>query len=115
MNDKYIAFNYEANEYETFETFEEAEKWLRDDYSEYVSTEGYSPEVCNGGDYIAEIIAKSEYVITDKKENYCKHDECPNNNCTKNNDTCKLELWPYNSSFDSVGQIEFKREKIYTK
>jgi hypothetical protein len=115
MKDKYLAYNCEVGETETFETFEDAEKWLRDDYSEYAGTEGYSPDVCNGGDYIAKIVARSEYVVTDKIENYCKYEECPSENCCENPDNCKIEPWPYSSSFDSIGVIEFKREKNDTK
>src|SRR3990167_4206523 len=67
MGDKYIA-HYEAdNESETFQTFEEAEKWLKDQWDEDAS-EGYSEESCEGKDYIAKITHISKFFETQNKE-----------------------------------------------
>ena len=93
MENKFIAYSFEDCELEYFKTFEDAEKWLKDIYSEYCDTDGFSMSTCNGGDFIAEIKAVSKYIETDKKENYKKGE------------------WPHGSQFDTIGKIEFKNIK----
>jgi len=100
MMDKYIAF-YACNcETETFETFEEAEKWLMDACRESAD-EGYSEETIDGFDYIAKITHRSNFIETDNRNNYHEHNE----NCPED---CDLEEWPYDNLFDYVGNLEMK-------
>lgn len=63
----YVAHYRANNETETFDTFEKAEKWLKDRWEED-SKDGYSEESCNGDDYIAKITHRSEFVETQNKE-----------------------------------------------
>jgi viroplasmin and RNaseH domain-containing protein len=94
MSDKYIAFYACECEFETFETFEEAKKWLREnDY------EGISEEAMEGGDFIAKITHRSKYTETDRKEDYHEHtDACP--------EDCTEEEWPFDDAWDVVGKVE---------
>jgi len=91
--DKYVAF-YAANcENETFETFEEAEKWLMDGYDIDID-EGYSEETMKGYDYIAKITHRSKFIETDNAKNYWKYEEEEGK-----------EEWPYDNVFDIIGNI----------
>lgn len=103
MQKKYIAYSSEFCEYEEFDTFEDAEAWLKETWDEIRSNgEGYAPSI-NGGDYIAKITHRSAFVETDDKEDYCP-DDC--NDCNKPG--CDSEQWPYGEEFDRVGNIELK-------
>jgi len=87
--DKYIAF-YAANcESETFETLEEAKKWLMDGYD---IEDGYSEETMWGFDYIAKITHRSKFIETDRRKNHWKPEE-------------GKDEWPYDNEFDIVGNI----------
>ena len=89
IQDKYVAYDADSGEYETFEAFESAKKWL---------TIGFGEETCAGNSYIAKITHTTSYEITDKKEDYHEHtDECP--------DDCNKEEWSYRAEFDTVGEI----------
>jgi len=91
--DKYVAF-YAANcETQTFETFEEAEKWLKDGYGNDID-DGYSEETMNGFDYIAKLTHRSKFIETDNSKNYWKYE-----------DEEGKEEWPYDNDFDFVGYI----------
>jgi len=93
----YVAFFAANCESETFETYEEAEKWLTDGYVNDID-DGYSEETINGFDYIAKITHRSKFTESDKKENYHEHtDECP--------EDCDKEEWPYDNLFDSIGNL----------
>lgn len=95
--DKYIAF-YAANcESETFETFEEAEKWLTDGYETDID-EGFSEETINGFDYIAKITHRSEFIESANSKDYWKYEE----------EEGKDE-WPYDNDFDVIGNITLER------
>ena len=97
MRDKYVAFYSEDYEYETFKTFEEAEKWLK----EYDNEDGIAEESIEGRNFIAKITHRSVYRVTDKREDYHLHTEdCP--------DDCGEEEWPYDYDYDTVGVIEYK-------
>ena len=67
IKDNFVAHYAANNESETFKTFEEAEKWLKDQWADDAS-EGYSEETCNGYDYIAEITHCSNFKITQDRE-----------------------------------------------
>jgi hypothetical protein len=97
MKEKYVAFEAENHDFETFDTFEDAKKWL-DDYGEGCDiTEG----AMTGDNFIAKITHRSKYIVTDEKKNYHQHtDECP--------EDCDGEEWPYDSDFDSVGNIIYE-------
>jgi len=97
--DKYVAF-YAANcESETFETFEEAEKWLTDGYENDID-EGYPEETLNGFDYIAKITHRSKFTETDNSDDYWKYEE----------EEGKDE-WPHDNAFDLIGNITLKETK----
>ena len=106
MQKKYIAYSSEFCEYEEFDTSEEAEVWLGKTWEEIKSNgEGYDPSM-EGGDYIAEITHRSEFVETDKKSNYCQI-EC--SECKK--EECDGEKRSYDSEFEKVGHIKLRRMK----
>jgi hypothetical protein len=69
MKDKFVAHYAANNETESFLTFEDAEKWLQNQYDED-SSEGFSQESCGGDDYIAKISHRSCFIETDKKSDY---------------------------------------------
>ena len=63
---KYIAYDAAANEYEHFESVEEAKEWiLEQDWSD-----GFPPELIDGDYFIAKITHRSTVKIIDSKENY---------------------------------------------
>ena len=95
--DKYVAFFAANCETETFETFEQAKKWLTDGYEDCID-EGFSEETMNGDDYIAEITHRSKFTETDNSKDYWKYEE----------EEGKDE-WPYDNDFDSVGKISLER------
>jgi len=99
MNQKnYVAFFSESCEFETFETFEEAEKWLRDCYED-----GFPQETMDGEDFIAKITHRSCFTETDNKDNYkyAYEDDIPI-------DDEISEAWPHSSEFDIVGKLTFE-------
>jgi len=97
---KYIAYDYDAGEYEFFETLEEAKKWI----VEYNSQDGIGEGVEEGRSFIAKIILRTGVEVTDRKENYHVHTkDCP--------DDCDEEEWPYDCEFDTVGRVIFNEVK----
>jgi len=101
MKDKYVAYYGANNESETFQTFEQAEKWLKDQWAED-SDGGFSEESCEGGDYIAEITHRSGFRETENrdKDGY-KWDEEAHGYFKDG------EEWPY--EFDHIGNIFLNR------
>ena len=94
--DKYVAYEADSGEFETFESFEAAQKWIT-----YYDSEGFGEETCNGHSYIAKITHRTNYEITDKVENYHEHTkEC--------SDDCDEEEWPYGCEFETVGKLTLK-------
>jgi hypothetical protein len=102
--DKYVAHYGANNDTETFQTFEQAEKWLKDQWDEDAS-EGYSEESCNGKDYIARITHISKFVETQNKEKdgYKWNEEESGFFIDGNPDE---EEWTY--EFDSIGEIQLE-------
>jgi len=93
---KYVAYEADNGEYETFEDFESAKEWITRD-----NGDGFGEETCNGQSYIAKITHRTNYEVTDRVENYHEHtDECPT--------YCDKEEWPYGSEFTTVGKIILK-------
>ena len=101
MKDKYVAFFAANCESETFETFDEAEKWLLRGYQD---DELFSEETMEGFDYIAKITHRSKFTESDNKENYHEHTE----DCPKD---CDIEEWPYDNDCDKVGKITMEEVK----
>jgi hypothetical protein len=91
MKDKYIAYDSSNAEYETFNTFEEAKKWLKEVHEAYLYDDGIEEYVCEGGDFIAKITHRSQCIVTDEISNYDN-----------------LEEWPHSDSFDRVGYVKMK-------
>ena len=100
---KYIAYCAEYGELDEFDTLEKAKEWLNKAWEE-MKGDGYPDSTIDGGDYIAEITHRSEFVETDKKSNYCQI-EC--SECKK--EECDGEEWPYDSAFEKVGYIRLKK------
>ena len=101
-NKNYLAFSSVNQEYDFFETFEQAEQYLKEGYEE-----GIPDEAVNGEDFIAKITHRSKFNETDRKENYkyIDEDDIPE-------DDTESEAWPYSNEFDVIGDISF--EKVNT-
>ena len=106
MSDKYVAFYSDNHEHETFETFNQAKKWLEEGYAEGLPEEA-------SRDFIAKITHRAKFVETDNKKNYpclrrpLELAEC--SGCEKLDEYCDgTEEWPYDSDWDYVGKIEFE-------
>ena len=84
---KYIARDPDSGESEYFDTFEDAENWLKE---EALQDGEYSADFCEGSAYIAEITHRSKYIINEKKSEY------------------EDEPWPY-GEHESVGEIVFEK------
>lgn len=100
MSDKkkprFVTYEAENCDYNFFDTIEEAFKYLNDaDYSE-----GFSTEVMEGENFIAEITHRSKFTETENRESYHVHtDMCPVD--------CELEEWPY-PDFDYIGEVSYE-------
>lgn len=95
-NKRFVAYDSDNSEFEQFDTYEEAVAWLNEGQEE-----GLGADAIAGYNYIAEIKWHSVYHETDRKENYHAHSEdCP--------EDCEEEEWPYDSTFDRVGVIEYE-------
>ena len=94
---KYIAYDYDNSDYESFETIEEAQDWIKEGNSEEISSD------INEW-FIAEIIQRPVFKETDRKENYkyLDEDDIPE-------DDTESEAWPFSNEFDFVGKIEFEK------
>lgn len=108
MKGHYVAYNCMYDELEIFNTFEEAVKWLGEDYDE-----GIPSEVLDGGNFIAKITHRSKYKITDSKDKYCQKVESYNDcvNCEISEEGCETEPWPYSKDFDTVGEVIYEEVK----
>lgn len=100
--DEYLAYYGASGEYEMFQTFEAAEKWLKEQWDED-ACEGYSEESCNGGDYIAKITHRSLFVEIENrdKDGYKWNEEASGYFIDGNPDKTQ---WPY--AYESIGKIE---------
>ena len=100
---KYVAYFAVNNEFEFFDTFEEAEKWFHDTYHD---EEEFSDETISGEDFIAEVTHRSKFTEIDNKDNYQYdyEDDIPE-------DDEESEAWPYDTEYDSVGKVEFEKVK----
>ena len=84
---KYIAYDPMNNEFELFETQQDALSWILDqDWSE-----GLPPEFSDGHYFVAKITHRSNYKVTDKKEDG--------------------KEWPYSDEFDFVGEPQMQEVK----
>lgn len=96
QKNRFVAYDSDNGEYELFETREKAIDWLNE-----CQDDGLGQDACDGLNFIAEIKWRSVYHETDNKNNYHKHtDDCP--------EDCDEEEYPFDSSFDSVGDIEYE-------
>jgi hypothetical protein len=109
---KFVAYYSYDHDLETFETFEEAEKWLQARYDNDGTDDGIPEETSLGLDFIGIIEStpdaccqaiqegealtphilithRSKYTVTDSKEDYDNAEED----------------WPYSESFDVVGVV----------
>ena len=97
----YTAHYAANNEYEKFNTFEEAEKWLAERWEEDGSDEGFAEESMNGKDFIAKVTHFSKYKETANKEKdgFVWNEEAQ---ASINSDG---EEWPVAENHDSYGQV----------
>lgn len=77
---RYVAYYHEESEYEQFDTTDEAVEWLKEQDCE----DGISEGTADGRNYIAEIKLVSQFVVTDRKEDYdARGEEWPYGDCTE--------------------------------
>jgi len=95
---KYLAYDAPNNEYESFETIEEAQKWIEESILD--PNDGYASEVKDCKIY--ELRQIVEFDKIDSKENYEYEyeDDIPEGDETS-------EAWPYDPDFDEVWQHRF--------
>ena len=95
---KYLAFDAINNEYEEFETIEDAQQWLEEAF--LCSGEGYHYDLksCK----IFELKQTVDYDVVDSKKNYKYENEedIPE-------DDNESEVWPYDNSFDEIWEHKF--------
>jgi hypothetical protein len=115
MKKKWIAFYAAGSEWDEFDTYEDAWKWLHEWHvGDAFGGDGYASETVDGADYIAQITHRSKYVVTDCKESYpCPHKVHPYCNgydpalCPED---CPAENpWPYSTRYDNVGKVEMEK------
>lgn len=94
---RFLAFDSCNNEYQEFNTLEEAQKWIEDGVK-------FDGEISSEGDdsKIYQLHSILEYVITDQKSNYQFENEEDDVDDTGS-------VWPYDNEWDFVGDIEFKQ------
>ena len=111
---KYIvAYDASACEYERFDTFDEAKKWLIDNQD---FSEGIPEEIISGECFIAKITHVTKINKTDWKENYrCKKEPAVLAHCSDciDDDCTGTEEWPHDSDYDYVGDVVL--EQIITE
>ena len=83
--DKFVAYDADSG-YETFETFDEAQAWLRE-----MNDDGLSDEAIEGYSYIAAITHRTAVEIVDRRSEYEEE---------------ALE-WPYSDEWEWVGKLIF--------
>lgn len=98
---KWLAFEAANCEWEKFESFEAAKKWLFGG-----NDEGYPKEFINGESFIAEITHVTGVDIKERREDYCETDCC--DECDKDEFDCGKEQWPY-GTWEWVGDPKLIR------
>ena len=95
---RYLAYDAPNNEYEDFETIEEAQKWIEE--SILGGGDGYDSEAKDCKIYELKQIVEFDKI--DSKENYKYEyeEDIPE-------DDEESEAWPYGSEFDEVWQHKF--------
>lgn len=97
----YVAHYAADNQYEEFETFEEAKKWLEDFWLEDAGEEGYSEETINNRDFIAKITHQSKFIeIGNKQRDGFVWNEEEYVSINKDG-----EMWPVSEDFDFYGDV----------
>ena len=96
---KYLAYDAVNNDYEEFDTIEDARKFLEEIFLDDCG-DGYSPELTDCK--IFELKEVVEYDVIDRKENYKYEyeDEIPDGDEDS-------EAWPYDSLFDEIWKHKF--------
>ncbi|MCK5581319.1 MAG: hypothetical protein KAJ18_08610 [Candidatus Omnitrophica bacterium] len=100
MKDMYVAHYAVDNEYEFFNTFKKAEKYLKERYADCDA--GFSEETSDGKDFIAKVTHRSRFDVKQDKEKdgYEWSEEGQGYFIDGNPDN---EEWA--SEFDKVGEI----------
>jgi viroplasmin and RNaseH domain-containing protein len=100
----YLAHYSANNEYETFDTFEEAKKFLEERWHDDGNDDGYSEETISGGDFIAKITHFSKYKeIGNKEKDGYKWNEDEHGFYVDGDP--QNDEWPVSNDFDSYGEI----------
>ena len=96
-NFRYLAYDAGNNEYQSFETIEEAHKYLE---SCFFDDGAYDPDLDQYEVY--ELVEVVRHDILDSKENYkyIYEEDVPE-------DDEESEVWPYDSAYDEIWQHKF--------
>lgn len=86
--EKYLAYDSINNEYEKFETIEEAREWLTESF--LIDGEGYHPDLL--GCKIYKIEETVSFDVTDSKDNYAPGE------------------WPHSEDFDETWKHKFEKQ-----
>ena len=111
--EEYIAHDPCNHEFEFFDTYEDAEKWLLQETTDW--SEGIPEEAIHGQYLIAKVSHRSAFRETDNIANYpCVKDEnvpahC--NDCQEPEQCEGAEEWPYDKDFDYVGEVFMKKDE----
>ena len=95
---RFLAYDSPNHEFESFDTIDEARKWLEEAF--FDRDEGYHPDAES-----CEIFELKETVkchIVDSKSNY----KYENEEDVPEDDT-ESEVWPYSNQFDEIWKHEF--------
>ena len=106
---QYVAYDAGAGEYFEFPTFEDAQHYLLYDCCGTSSECGYHPDFMNGHSYVAKITHRSDYKVTERREDYMclvEPDQFAHcSDCAREILECSGgEEWPYGSEFDVNGE-----------
>ena len=97
-NKRFLAYDGINNDYESFETIEEARSYLEDGFLD--RDEGYHPDLESC--VIYELKETVEYEVIDKKSNY----KYENEEDIPDDDT-ESEAWGHGSNIDEIWQHKF--------
>jgi len=100
----FLAHYAANNEYEEFDTFAEAKKWLCEQWDKDSGDEGFAAETIDGQDFIAVITHQSKFLEKGNKEKdgYKWNEE--HQKFFIDGDP-EQEEWPISDSFDFFGEV----------
>jgi hypothetical protein len=93
---KYCVYDPDDYDFNFFETYEDAKKFLLGNCGHDISEEGFSENFINGKYLIFEVKAKSGFEILHNRDEFCQCDS--NTECS-----CDLDEWPCSDEVESIG------------